>query len=719
MKLFEALKKYHSAHFKKKSFRGKDLTEAKFSKAKLAGADFRGANLTKADFSQADIRGANFSNSECSGTIFSGSRAGLQPHWTFILLASAISVAMLSSIIALLLGVVTTFFVFDDTSDLFFELIGGGILVSLLLIFFAIVTVRMGVVEGFALAAPAAAIFGIVAYLGLLPGDGPEAGAGGVALIGACSGITVVTAVSTATIRSCANKLSPIIMMVAIFSSSIGAYQGANFAEDIGLSFLKFNDFKTIEIAYSVVPVVAGLIGLLGFYVGSCGLNEDKKYAWVRRIAMTWSTIKGTNFYNAHLNNSCLAEAVLQNTNFKGAQLRWVNLHHTKKLHLARCDDTYLQNKKIRQLAVTKKGKNEKFDYFFMRGIDLKEANLVGASFIRADLSDSCLQNANLSGAKLVETQLREEADLSGAILTGACIENWGITHYTKLDNIRCKYVFMQNPTLKDPNPRRKPDNFKEEFRDGEFSDFIRPIVDTLDLYHNQPIDPRAIAISYDEIDRNNRDAELEIVSFERRGTNKILIRVKTASHADKSRLSEEYFINYDQLKAFEESDVRTLIANKDENIKHIMKSLKFLEERPMTEINQTFNAPAINVAGINKGTMIAHMGQSTDDIVKLLTTLQETVKSFPEEQKEKAEVYLGDLVSDLNHQEKPSLSKLKTRIIGLLSVAIAIAGSVATATDFANNVFELSNKLNVPVEAIRPQLEEFKKLQSNFEWQS
>lgn len=53
----------------------------------------------------------------------------------------------------------------------------------------------------------------------------------------------------------------------------------------------------------------------------------------------------------------------------------------------------------------------------------------------------------------------------------------------------------MQLPTPENPEPCCKPDNNKEEFEMGDFADFIKPIVDTLDLCHNQDIDPRAIAI--------------------------------------------------------------------------------------------------------------------------------------------------------------------------------------------------------------------------------
>ena len=134
------------------------------------------------------------------------------------------------------------------------------------------------------------------------------------------------------------------------------------------------------------------------------------------------------------------------------------------------------------------------------------------------------------------------------------------------------------------------------------------------------------------------------------------------------------------------------------------------------TTNNQNFHAPVGNLAGVNKGSMTVHVEQQRmDNIIKLIAILKEISQSFPNEQQENVEIHLSDLKSDLNQQEKPNLSKLKTRIIGLLSVAIAVAGTIATATDFANNVFELSNNLKVPIDVIQPQLREFKELQPQF----
>ncbi|WP_242072071.1 hypothetical protein [Nostoc sp. FACHB-110] len=74
--------------------------------------------------------------------------------------------------------------------------------------------------------------------------------------------------------------------------------------------------------------------------------------------------------------------------------------------------------------------------------------------------------------------------------------------------------VFMRLPTKTNPDPLRKPNNHQEVFPDGDFSEFIQPIFDTLDLYHNQGVDPRAIAIAFKNLAENHPEAELEIVAM-------------------------------------------------------------------------------------------------------------------------------------------------------------------------------------------------------------
>jgi hypothetical protein len=138
----------------------------------------------------------------------------------------------------------------------------------------------------------------------------------------------------------------------------------------------------------------------------------------------------------------------------------------------------------------------------------------------------------------------------------------------------------MREPTKEDPNPRRKPDNWKETFEDGDFADFIKPIVDTLDLYHSQDVDPRAIAITFKQLAENYPDAELEIVAMEKRGQDKFLLRAATAPDADRSALSAEYFATYNQIKALAEQQ-KILLAEKDTRIRSLENMVETALQRP------------------------------------------------------------------------------------------------------------------------------------------
>ena len=64
--------------------------------------------------------------------------------------------------------------------------------------------------------------------------------------------------------------------------------------------------------------------------------------------------------------------------------------------------------------------------------------------------------------------------------------------------------------------------------------------IDTLDLYHNQNVDPRAIAISFKQLAENNPEAQLQIVVMEVKGDDNFLLRAKTNNIVDKSSLSAD-----------------------------------------------------------------------------------------------------------------------------------------------------------------------------------
>ncbi|HEY9848633.1 MAG TPA: pentapeptide repeat-containing protein [Leptolyngbyaceae cyanobacterium] len=264
---------------------------------------------------------------------------------------------------------------------------------------------------------------------------------------------------------------------------------------------------------------------------------------------------------------------------------------------------------------ITGQGQDKDFSRLNLQGINLQKANLADANFISADLSNANLQEVDLSRAKLVQTQL-DKTDFTGATLTGAYIEDWGITRGTKFDGVRCEYVYMRLPTKYNPDPFRKPDNHQEVFADGEFGDFIKPIVDTLDLYHNQNVDPRAIAIAFKQLAENHPDAELEIVAIEKRGSGNVLLRAATSASANRSELSSEYFDNYNEIKALNQ-ELKARLAERDNRIIRLESMVITALQRPsfyaenyhnqgdtMSDKSSNFNISNVggDVAGIAGG---------------------------------------------------------------------------------------------------------------------
>lgn len=94
-------------------------------------------------------------------------------------------------------------------------------------------------------------------------------------------------------------------------------------------------------------------------------------------------------------------------------------------------------------------------------------------------------------------------------------------------------------------------------------------------------------------------------------------------------------------------------------------------------------------------------INQNVDEIMRLITSLRGMAQEFPEDQREEAMIHLDDLQEDITRPEKQKPQRIKTRIVALLT----IAGLVAGAADFANNVLELSEKLGVSIDINVPQI--------------
>ena len=509
--------------------------ERNFQGANLRGLSFKGEDLSDADFSFADLRGTNFRGANLTRAKFCGAKAGLQKCWVVVLLASAFVLVSMSSFFNLF----TSYFIL-----LIFDYLSGWISLILIIIFW--ITFIYKEIKNVAVAEV----------------------------------LTVVGAV--ASVFATAFTATFTIAVVGAFTAGALALPGA------------------------VLPI------LLTTYVAYRAMKGGEKYSLIRSIAIAFAAIGGTSFRYTNLTDADFTNATLKSADFRGASITRTCWKNTIKLDYIRPGETYLKDAKVRELVRTGQGENQDFNRLnYLLGINLQEANLTNASFIEANLSSANLQDANLSRAKLVGTFL-DQADLTGATLTGAFLEDWGITTTTKLDGIKCDYVYMRLPPDKRPDflklppaeslderVRRKPADEDKNFEEGEFAEFIKPLVNTLDLYHNQGVDPRIAAYSFEKLQKDHPEAEIKMRSMEVRGENndKLLIRADTTPEADHSVLDKEYFHTYNKLKALSAEQLRAVLAEREKDIEWYKGVLSAAVNRPSVSIGEYSNQGGTNMS--------------------------------------------------------------------------------------------------------------------------
>jgi uncharacterized protein YjbI with pentapeptide repeats len=321
--------------------------------------------------------------------------------------------------------------------------------------------------------------------------------------------------------------------------------------------------------------------------------GKDPK-RWLHEIAIALGTVGGTQFRLANLSDANFSQAILKNSDFRRANLTRSCFTHAKGLTLARVNRTYLEDEQIRNLVVTGDGKGGLFNYKDMRGVNLQGANLSHAKFIGANLSEANFCKADLTHAKLAQAQLYR-ADFKEANLTGACIQDWGISADTQFNNVQCKYVYMHLTTQNDEDPYRKPDNRDEDFKTGDFELFITPLVAAQALYQSQNIDPRSItnivdlfherldpaaaSLALQKLSEQHPEAGIKVVALEGRGNEKVRMQVLVSEEADKSFLSAQYSDIYRQLKSMSYKDLQSLLSGITEKDKQIRRLEAMLEQ--------------------------------------------------------------------------------------------------------------------------------------------
>jgi uncharacterized protein YjbI with pentapeptide repeats len=443
-----------------------------YRRAKLRGKSFKGQDLTGADFSYADIRGVDFTGAILKNVNFRHAQAGLQRRWAITIVILSFILSALSGFLSATGGSLLGFLLIENNSENIYVGIASLVVLSVffLMTFFRGAASACGFLVMSITATGLAGVLwaGIIAlsWAGIGTTTGTMTLAAGVTLVVTGAVSVIVASLGTVLIAGVAALAGAVAglpaLMVTILPAGVLAGIIAVFA------------FKVGFIAGVVGVTVAALVVLLSAYIACAALFGDENQEWVRNIVISTATSKGTNFENADLTDADLTQARLKNSNFNQAILKRTCWFEATELNMSFLGKSYLANDKKRELLVTKNFANKNFDGWDLQGLNLQEANFKDASLYGANLNESNVKNADFSRAKLVKTQL-DKTDFTGANLTGAYIEDWQITVETRLDGVKCDYIFLRVPTKENPNPCRQPANWEEYFQPGQFSKFISP----------------------------------------------------------------------------------------------------------------------------------------------------------------------------------------------------------------------------------------------------
>ncbi|MBC1279265.1 pentapeptide repeat-containing protein [Nostoc sp. UCD121] len=534
-----------------------------FSRQNLRGRSFKGQDLTGANFSYADIRGTDFTGANLRGANFSCTEGGLQRRWATVLVLiswvlSGISGLFSGTLVSLLADVLKT----DSWKHGYF------IATFISLSIFLIITIRRGISAGLVIITVITSFFFVSNFIistlfGFLSAVFySETTIKGVTIIRKYALPEVVNGfISIITFGSTGLGMTAIVfgLVFTLFIPGVVAFIIAEVKGLIGV--IACAGFVTSNIAFTIITtlniifpsekilqtqaLLASIIGATAVVISSTCIAfynfEDETQSWFRLFIIVFTTVKSTNFQDANLTDANFNQAMLKSANFKKSNLTRTYWENAKKIELARLGTSYLQDIKLRQLLVTGQGQGIDLNNRDLRGLNFSGFNLVNANFSGSDIYQCSFRKANMTGALFVKTRI-ENTDLTGITLTGACIEDWIVTKTTKLQDIKCRYIFMK---LSENGDKRNQMPIRGEFKNSDFVQFIESILDTIELYHDRNIDPKAAVIVLKSLSEDY-DEHLQVVGLETR-ENQIIVKVKTSKLANPEQLREEYYTRYNQ----------------------------------------------------------------------------------------------------------------------------------------------------------------------------
>jgi uncharacterized protein YjbI with pentapeptide repeats len=344
---------------------------------------------------------------------------------------------------------------------------------------------------------------------------------------------------------------------------------------------------------FGVIKLLAGLlIGFLtvklSFFVTDVNGQPRKNFEFLRTLAINFSTLGGTSFYNLDLSGIDFTGANLANTDLRAQKFYRTRLKNVKGLDRARVDNRYfnLDNPEVQALLTRGSCQEKNFiginlqgaylQDADMRGFNLTDANLTGADLRAADLRGSTLVRTQLAGADLQKADLREcvlidanlteadfrkadlrrstlvraqvaRADFTEADLTGICIEDWSVSSKTRFTNVRCDFIYRR---YQDGQPTDRYPAVERNFEANEFASLFQQPENIVELVFKGKFDYSALSLAFYKLQTETPELELELQGIEQR--EKLwVVKVKSNGNLTEKlieeRLSSVYQVTSDE----------------------------------------------------------------------------------------------------------------------------------------------------------------------------
>ncbi|MGJ3252156.1 MAG: pentapeptide repeat-containing protein, partial [Elainellaceae cyanobacterium] len=303
---------------------------------------------------------------------------------------------------------------------------------------------------------------------------------------------------------------------------------------NLSYSNLRYSDLSATNLSAAILSgAILSNANLRGAEINE-GTQIDEKWRLVINILNQGGEGKNLTIQN-------FSDVNFSGANFTGAKLEYVNL---KEANLSRCILSEIDLSKVE-----------------LQGADLSNAILRKVNLSSADLSSTQLARADLTDANLARTQ-NFGTNFQGAVLTGACIADWNINSTTILDDVVCEYVYLQ-----DNQQDRRPHNPNKTFALGEFTKRFQQVLETVDLFFDDGIDWKAFLATFQDLQAQYGNENLDIQGVERRSASSFEVRLAVTEELDKVAVEREAYQTYEINLRLLEAQHRAELQAKDKEI--------------------------------------------------------------------------------------------------------------------------------------------------------